>query len=273
MTRRNGIFVFVLAMLLAVGCTSEHSTTGEGQEQAMEGTNEMAEPAMEETAMEMEEPAAQQPAAAPAPSRPSPPPQPAATPPPTPSPRETAPPPAPAQPAMATVRLPEGTTLLLELRTDLSTKTNMVGDEFKARVLEPVTMGGMVMIPERSTVWGTVTETVSAQKMKGQAQMSLSFDRLELPDGTFHTMSAVLTEEGVKVGKRTGGIIGGSAAGGALLGKIIGKDTKSAVKGALIGAVVGTGIAAAQKGQELELPKGTEMSIVLETPLDLPEPR
>jgi hypothetical protein len=277
---RYGFLSLSLALFLAAGCAGDHqSTTGEEHGQAAEETEEMADPTMEGQAMEMDADEAAMPAA-PAPAKP------AAT---TAKPAmpsttgqgsgTTAPAPStttamqPAAPSVPMIQIPAGTTMILELKTDLSTATNMPGDEFKARVLEPVTMGGVVVIPERSRVWGTVTETVSAQKMKGQAQMSLSFDRLELPDGTFHAMSAMLTEEGVKVGKRTGAVIGGSAAGGALLGKIIGKDTKSAVKGALIGAAVGTGIAASQKGQDLEIPGGSEMNIVLDAALELPEPK
>ncbi|HXI02393.1 MAG TPA: hypothetical protein VNI57_04380, partial [Candidatus Saccharimonadales bacterium] len=180
---------------------------------------------------------------------------------------------APPQPATPMIELPEGTTLNLELKTDLSSGTNQVGDEFKAKVLDPVTMGGQVVIPEKSKVYGTVTEAVSSKKMSGQAHLTLSFDKLVLPDGSTYAMTASLTQEGVKVGKRTGAIVGGSAAGGALLGKIIGKNTGGAVKGALIGAAIGTGIAAAQKGQDLELPSGSEMAIVLEAPLSVPAPK
>ena len=273
MMHRNGTFAFLLALLLAGGCTAEHST-GEGHEQAAEETDGMAAPPVTEKAMKMEEPVEQ--AAAPATTQPvAPPPpataQPAVAPPPA-RPAMT-PPPAPAQPAVPMVQIPEGTILLLELRTELSTATNAPGDEFKTRVLEPVAIGGVVVIPERSRIWGTVTEAISAKRMKGQAHISLTFDRLELPGGTFHEMSAMLTEEGVKMGKRTGAIIGGTAAGGAILGRIIGDDSGDALKGALIGAAVGTGIAAAQKGKDLEIPKGTQMSIILDSPLDLPEPR
>jgi len=201
-------------------------------------------------------PAAQQPAAA----------QPTTTPP-----AATAS--APPQPVVAMIEIPAGTVIQLELKTDLSSGTNVPGDEFKSRVLEPVTMGGQVMIPERSRIWGTVTDAVSAKKMTGQAHLSLAFEKVELPDGSMHELRATLTQEGVKVGKRTGAVIGGSAAGGALLGKIIGKDTKGAVTGALLGAAIGTGIAASQKGQDLELPGGTILEIVLEEPLKLPEPK
>lgn len=271
MNRKKTLFAFTLSIVMLAGCAGEHSTTGESNEQAAADANGMAEPAMEEQAIEMDEPTA----AEPAPPQPAPPPaapaQPAPRP--VPSPPPASPPPPPAEPAMAMVQIPAGTNILLELRSDLSTAENQPGDEFRGLVLEPVTMGGVVVIPERARIWGTVTEAVSASKMKGQAQLSLSFDRLETPDGTFYDLSASLTEEGVKVGKRTGAIIGGSAAGGAILGKIIGKDTKNAAKGALIGAVIGTGIAAAQKGQEVEIPKGTEIAIVLDAPLDLPEPK
>lgn len=269
---RYGFLSLSLTLFLAAGCAGEHSTTGEEHGQAAEDTEEMADPTMDGQAMEMNSDEAAMPSA-PAPAKPA---MPSTT---GQGSGTTAPPPStttamqPAAPSVPMVQVPAGTAMVLELKTDLSTATNMPGDEFKARVLMPVTMGGVVVIPERSRVWGTVTDTVSAKIMKGQAHMSLSFDRLELPDGTFHPMSAMLTEDGVKVGKRTGAIIGGSAAGGALLGKIIGKDTKGAVKGALIGAAVGTGIAAAQKGQDLEIPGGAEMNIVLDAPLDLPEPK
>ena len=54
---RSGFFALALALLLAAGCAAEHSTTGEDHGQPAEGTEVMAEPAMTEKALEMEEPA------------------------------------------------------------------------------------------------------------------------------------------------------------------------------------------------------------------------
>ncbi len=289
MSRTASLCSLSLALLLAAGCHSQSTTTEEAAHHEAtpietEGTepaadqNDMAAPVQQEQPVQTPppapNPAAQQPSTAkPAAQQPSgtgtAAQQPSGTTATPPAATATAPP----QPVVPMIEVPAGTLLQLELKTDLSSGTNVAGDEFKARVLEPVTMGGQVVIPERSRIWGTVTDAASAKKMTGQAHLSLAFEKVELPDGSMHALRASLTEEGVKVGKRTGAVIGGSAAGGALLGKIIGKDTKGAVKGALIGAAIGTGIAAAQKGQDLELPSGTILEIALEEPLRLPEPK
>jgi len=170
------------------------------------------------------------------------------------------------------VELPAGTVLELELVDALSTRISMAGDTFKARVIDPVSMGGKVVIPLDSIVEGTVTEAVSAKKMTGQASLKLQFTQVKLPSGHSVEISAMLSEKGKKIGKRTAGIVGGSAAGGAVLGRIIGKDTKGAVVGALIGAAAGSGVAASQKGQELKLPAGTGLSIEIETAVQVPVP-
>jgi len=179
-------------------------------------------------------------------------------------------PPEPPKPVMVTV--PAGTILEMELADPLSTKTNVAGDTFKAKVVEAVSVGGRVVIPADSVVEGSVTQSVSAKKMSGQAALSLQFSKLILPSGQSVAISGMLSEKGKKIGSRTGGIIGGSAAGGAVLGRIIGKDTKGAVVGAVLGAAVGTGIAASQKGQELKLPAGTGLSIELASDAEVSMP-
>jgi hypothetical protein len=170
------------------------------------------------------------------------------------------------------VELPAGTVIEMELAGDLSSKLSKQGDPFTAKVIDPVTMGGVEVIPAGSTVHGTVTQAVSAKQMSGQAVLSLAFTQVTLPDGNEVAISASLTEKGKKIGKRTAGIVGGSAAGGAVLGRIIGKDTKGAVVGALLGAAAGTGIAASQKGQELKLPAGTGLAIEIDSPVRVPVP-
>jgi len=188
-----------------------------------------------------------------------------------PAPRPAAPAPsAPPKPQM--VEIPAGTVIEMELVDSLSSKTNMPGDTFKARVIDPISIGGIEVIPIDSIVEGTVTEAISAKQMTGQASLTLHFTKISLPNGNSAEIEASLSEKGKKIGKRTAGIVGGSAAGGAVLGKIIGKDTKGAVVGAVLGAAVGTGVAASQKGQELKLPAGTGVSIELASTTHVPVP-
>lgn len=181
-----------------------------------------------------------------------------------------APPPAtPAAPQVTTVEVPAGTILEAETMRRLTTAKLMPGDKFRARTIYPVTIDGQEIIPIGSIVRGTVTDVKSATKMKGQASMTLEFHAIKLPDDTEVPVVALITSEGKEIGKRTAGIVGGSAAGGAVLGRIIGKDTKGAVAGAVVGAALGTGIAAAQDGQEVDLPKGTGIAIELAEPVRL----
>jgi len=82
-------------------------------------------------------------------------------------------------------------------------------------------------------------------------------------------MSAALTRVASKSGKKTAGIIGGSAAGGALLGKVLGGSTKNAAVGSVLGGAIGTGIAAGTRGEDVELPAGSPLTIKLDQPLTL----
>lgn len=54
--------------------------------------------------------------------------------------------------------LPEGTTIHLETREDLSSKTAKTGDAVNFAVREPVVIGGVTMIPAGSAALGQVTQ-------------------------------------------------------------------------------------------------------------------
>ncbi len=83
-------------------------------------------------------------------------------------------------------------------------------------------------------------------------------------------MSASMTSVAPKSGKKTAGIIGGSAAGGALLGKILGGSSRNAAVGSVVGGAIGAGIAAGTRGQDVELPAGSPLTITLDRPLTIP---
>jgi hypothetical protein len=160
-----------------------------------------------------------------------------------------------------------GTEFATELIDGASSKTNKVGDPVRARVTQPVVIDGLTVVPAGAVIAGTVTEAVPIRKIGGQAVLGLKFDTLELPDGTTVPISAGIQSKGKSEDGKDAGTIAGAAAGGALLGRLLSKNDKT--KGTLIGAVVGgaagTGIAAATKGQDVELPPGTPLALHLET--------
>jgi hypothetical protein len=166
-------------------------------------------------------------------------PQETATPKPTPKPKPKAePPPPPPKPQPIAKTLPAGTDLNVELVDAASSRTSQVGAAVRARVTQALVIDGLTVIPQGAIVHGTVTEAVPLKKIGGAASLGLRFDSIDL-------------------------------GGGALLGRLLSDHdkTKGTLIGAAVGAAAGTGVAAATKGQEVELPAGTALALHLEQPL------
>ena len=171
------------------------------------------------------------------------------------------------------VTVPAGTQLVVELADGVSSTNSQLGDIFSARVVEPVSMNGEVVIEAGSQVTGRVTQAVRSKKIGGRARLGLEFTGLELPSGEASTISGAFYREGKSQTKKDAATIGGAAAGGAILGRVIGhdrgKEADGTAVGAIVGAAVGTGIAASNRGQDIVLPEGTRLSIRLDAPLRL----
>jgi hypothetical protein len=167
--------------------------------------------------------------------------------------------------------LDAGTDLDVELVDGVSSKTSRVGDPVRARVTQPIVIDGLTVIPSGSMIDGTVTEAVPLKKIGGAASLGVRFDALEIDRGAKLAIAASLHEHGKSETGRDAGTIAGATAGAALLGRLLSKDdkTKGTLIGAVVGAAAGTGIAAATKGQEVELPAGTPLAIHLDDPVEV----
>ncbi|HEU4402944.1 MAG TPA: protein kinase [Candidatus Polarisedimenticolia bacterium] len=177
----------------------------------------------------------------------------------------------PKMPRNIQLTVPSGTEVRLTLDTAVGSSSSHAGDTLTATIADPVVAGDRVAIPAGSRVRGRVTEVIAAKKGlsdKG-GSLILAFDRVVTPFGFAAPMSAVMTSVAAKSGKKTAGIIGGSAAGGALLGKILGGKTKNAAVGSVLGAAIGTGIAAGTRGQDVEFPAGSPLTIRLDQPITI----
>ena len=101
-----------------------------------------------------------------------------------------------------------------------------------------------------------------------RALLRLEFTSLETPGGVTPIQAAWLAT-GKSETKKDAAIIGGSAAGGALLGRALDRDdeAKGTLVGGLIGGAAGTAVAAGTKGEEINLPSGTRLTVHLQGPV------
>lgn len=175
-------------------------------------------------------------------------------------------------PASGPLSIPRDTILVVELQSNLSTDVSQRGDRFQARVVGPREFDGAI-------VEGRVTRVKRSGKVKGTAELQLSFETIHFPDGPTTGFSADVVEI-VDMGSRDrettvdseGGVkaksstkddvskIGASTGIGAIIGAVVGGG-KGAAIGAAIGGAVGTGSVLTKRGQDVRLDRGQQLKI------------
>jgi hypothetical protein len=159
------------------------------------------------------------------------------------------------------------------LDRDMSTETTREGDPFTLTVREPASFAGAV-------IEGRVARVERGGPFSGRAGLTLEFQRIILRDGRSEEFAGDIEDvrpsggDDVRVDNETRGNVegGGSqtdrtvqrAAIGAAVGAIIGaiaNGGKGAAIGAAVGAGAGVGSVYVQGRDDLELPRGTEITL------------
>ena len=109
------------------------------------------------------------------------------------------------------------------------------------------------MIPSGADVVGRVADVKSAGRFAGNSVLTLELTSLSVNGKTYNIQTNQWTRAGNGEGKNTATKVGVGTAAGAILGGIFGGG-KGAAIGAASGAGAGTGVAAAKKGQQIQLP-------------------
>ena len=188
------------------------------------------------------------------------------------------------------VTLPAGTTFQVVLETHLNTKDSKAGDKFKARMVMPVFLQEQEALPVGGLVEGTVVRVQGPGRVAGKAEMQLKPEKITLPSGDVLPLTAAITggtagenttvksgdEEGTiqGSGKKGPGVrsTGGAIATGTIMGAVLENETTGGIgAGAAIGA--GAVVAAVllhqifKKGNDADLPAGSEITLSLNRPL------
>lgn len=166
--------------------------------------------------------------------------------------------------------VPNGELLVAVLNDDVSTANAREGDRFTLTVRQPLNLEG-------ATIDGRVTQVQRSGRISGRSQMTLNFDNIRLRDGRSYRFAGILesvrtaqgdtvridNEGGVRDDNQTTRTVQRAAIGtavGAIIGAIAGGG-KGAAIGAIVGAGGGAGSVYVQGRDDLNLIRGTELSI------------
>jgi outer membrane lipoprotein SlyB len=171
--------------------------------------------------------------------------------------------------------VPDGTRLVATLDNALSTRNAHAEDRFTITTLTPSQYEGAV-------IEGTVSSVNPSGRLSGRADMALNFESIRMRNGRTYQFAGVIenvrtangetisvdndgtVEENSQTEKTVQrGAIG--AAVGAIIGAIAGGG-KGAAIGAAIGAGGGAGTVIVQGRDQLDLPRGTELTITSDLP-------
>jgi hypothetical protein len=199
--------------------------------------------------------------------------------------------PSPAPSAQKKYTVPPGTKILLSMKSAVNTKTAKVGDGVYLESTFPVVCDGRVVIPSGVYVKGVLDHVVRPGRVKGKAEVSMHFTTIIFPNGTAievpgqinslpgSTGQSVTGPEGTvqqssSKGKDAANIAKATAAGAGLggIGGIASNNPGAAVGyGALGGAVAGVLYTLFTRGEDVSIPQGTPIEMVLRRPLVLEE--
>ena len=185
-----------------------------------------------------------------------------------------------APPAPLDFTIPAGTHILLSLTSSISTKNSKEGDRVYLQTAVPVAQDGNIVIPRGSYVQGTVTKTKPAGRLSSKGELYLLFDSLTLPNGVTRDFRARLTSADATKGKvdsAEGKITGDTGkdphkvATGVGIGTmgvvIVGGAAGHPVTGLGVGAAAGLAAVLLSKNQDVVLPRGTSVEMVLDRDL------
>lgn len=181
--------------------------------------------------------------------------------------------------------IPAGTHLLMKLISPLHTTSATAGSGVYLETAFPVVANDRVVIPERTRVLGTVVNERRPGRVKGRAQMQLRFTQLILPDNhelpIVGELQSLPGSNRLRMVDREGTVepvdqidadvytMAKASGVGALFGAISRHGPVGAGYGALIGGGLGLTRVLFSRGDEISLPVGTKVEMVLQRPLTL----
>jgi hypothetical protein len=184
----------------------------------------------------------------------------------------------------STVTIPAGTRVLMVLTSPLHTTSGTAGSGLYLETLYPVIQGNRVVIPAHTLVQGVVEADRRPGHLNRVSEFRFHFTTLIFPNNYVAPIQGALQsipgarnirtrdEEGtLKPVDQTEKVVTPAVAGG-VGGAIIGSHRAYGIgllPGAGLGAALGLGAVLLKRGDEISLPQGSNVEMVLQAPLSL----
>jgi len=186
--------------------------------------------------------------------------------------------------APSTVTIPAGTRVLMVLKSPLHTTSGTAGSGLYLETLYPVVQGNGVVIPAHTLVQGVVESDERPGHLKRTSEFRFRFTTLIFPNNLVVPINGVLqsipgarnirtssddrTLEPVDQPEKVITPTVASAVGGAIIGSHRSFGI-GLLPGAGLGAALGLGAVLLKRGDDIYLPQGSKVEMVLQSPFSL----
>jgi hypothetical protein len=187
-------------------------------------------------------------------------------------------------PPVQLIQLASGTKIPLTLKQGITTKSARPGDPVYAQTAFPITANNQIAIPAGTYVQGEVRQVVRPGRVKGRAELQMSFTSMIFPNGYTvmlpgavqntpgSTSNSMKGTEGTIQGDSTKGKDVGTVVAATIPGAGIGalaSGSKGAAIGAASGGVLGLATVLLTRGPEVTLGTGDSVEMILESNIEL----
>lgn len=176
-----------------------------------------------------------------------------------------------------------GTHFLVRLDQEMNTGKDKVNKKFEVKTIEPLETSSGYVLPPGAKITGHISR-IEPGGLTGRARLWLTFDDIDTRRGTLPIVAEVTSVPGeysVRRGESKEGeieartskgtqVVEATAAGAAMgsAGGVAAHNGKAAAMGAASGGVAAF-LVSSGFGQEIDLPKGAKLELVLDRPLYL----
>lgn len=157
------------------------------------------------------------------------------------------------------VVMPENTPISITLVDSIDTDFQLSGDQFRARLNQPVVVDGYTLFTDGADARGILNRVVESGRLKTPAELDFTLTAVQDRNGNWADVSTYTIQD--KKGSHTNrevAMIGGGAIVGGVIGKIIDRDGSTEI-GIGAGAIAGTILASRTGKKDIFYGVGSEI--------------